>query len=25
MPSGFDLGGAGLAVVGALVILWGNA
>lgn len=25
MPTGFDLGGAGLAVLGALVILWGNA
>jgi small multidrug resistance family-3 protein len=24
-PTGFDLGGAGLAILGALAILWGNA
>lgn len=24
-PTGFDLGGAALAMLGALVILWGNA
>lgn len=24
-PTGFDLGGAGLALLGAVVILWGNA